>query len=513
MVMASGGKKAVEYLLGKDTHFAEGIALWVCLMRELAADMAQEALGGGDEQPARDFNDLLGLLLKDFERRFLTGAFDDSTGDKFSNGISAAYVRGLHATAAVTYVSSGWETTMGKQPPAVAEGKTFQQCIMTLHALITILVPDCVEPPDRPGNNPGGGPGAPSLEIAHDQIGFLCPLVLSSIRRHRGEALRWLTIKSTSPLPIQQSFSRVLRVRRAFIKSGAVDRVLSVLENCVVKLEAEEWPLTGLCVEDRISFTAFLNEEAGAYSMGGKEENTTLAEFLGSAILTFSASMSRLHPLNCNEGYIHMDTSLSSLRTLTVFRSLGGLLLRLLRGSFHTISTGDSRVPQSILQFVLRFLLSMALGSYVPLVEHVLTPRGSGMVQVPELNVGNHELHSPRALLLSLELLSEYPVSLPHFTFLVPTVQVMADFARRLLRAERNLELALDAGMVKCLIWCSMRPASASEPVELALGGLLAAVARQRVSSDDLRLWLNAVLSDYSASPEEPLEPDGRAHV
>jgi hypothetical protein len=95
---------------------------------------------------------------------------------------------------------------------------------------------------------------------------MLAPEILTSLRRYRGEALRWLTLKPAAATPgLQASFARSLRVRRAFVRAGALDKVLEVLEHCVHKLEVDEWPLAGLCAAtgDRLPFAAFQLEVGG----------------------------------------------------------------------------------------------------------------------------------------------------------------------------------------------------------------------------------------------------------
>jgi hypothetical protein len=76
---------------------------------------------------------------------------------------------------------------------------------------------------------------------------------------------------------------QVLGVRRAFIKAGGVDRVLGVLDLCVNRLEADEWPLSGLCVNERMAFGGFLQDEAsyGGRATGGRGEdgNASLSRF------------------------------------------------------------------------------------------------------------------------------------------------------------------------------------------------------------------------------------------
>lgn len=258
--------------------------------------------------------------------------------------------------------------------------------------------------------------------------------------------------------------------------------------------------------------------------------------------------MSRLHPTNSIEGSAAISHSGSSAgglasraserHSLVLFRTMGNLLLRLLRKTFVRIKGGEAKVAQSIYLFIARFLFSTALGGHTPLVEMVLNPKnyqalqqetntgvggpigpGGGPRGMPMMmggvnpmlihnsavgpNISNlinqSELHSPRALLLILELLAEYPVSSSEFQFLLPTFQATCDVIRRLLRSEKNLELALDAGIVKSLLWCALRPAASHETAEQALTSLLATTAKSRTSSEDLRLWLNAVLSDYSS--------------
>lgn len=527
MVAAGGGKKAVEFLLSKDTHFAEGNALWVSLMRELAVEVAQSE-GSGEEEgtSSRDFVGLLLILLKDLDRRFLTGAFDDSTGDVFSNGIAAAYAQGLKATAeGMSYTEAGWDPATGRHPPPVEEGKTFQQCIMTLHAIITLLVPDQKEMAAHPSGASMGGNDLVYEEISHDEIGFVTPVVLLSIRRHRGQSLRWLTVKPSSPPAVVNAFQKILRVRRAFIRAGAVERVLGVLERCVAKLEHDEWPLSGLCLHGHINFNMFASQdEASLGRTGSGFDNTTLAEFLGCSMVIFSCAVSRLKTVNCLEGVldgVEGDTwAVNPRLTLAAYRSLAALLFRLLRktqqsiaasalsvtaseagGGQHASSPGRA-VPVSIFNFLNRFLLSTALGGHSQLIEHVLgsrsqTTRDGGPPAELPVNLSTTELYSPRGLLLVLELMVEYPMSRPDFDFLVPQLQSLADLLKRLLRAERNLEIALDAGLVKSLLWAATRPAAAHPTAEDLIVGLLHHFSRFRVSPEELRIWLNIVLSDY----------------
>ncbi len=594
LVVASGGAKSIEALLASDTHFPEGVSLWNALMRELSTEMttlhAASPRSGGvsvveDEQNgvSREFAGLLGVLLHDLETRFARGVhvagMDAATaaamvGTSFLNGgvIAMAYVRGLTATAEVAYAKATWTATVGQQaPPRLSEeGKYFQQCIMVLHALTSLLVPlDVLDlAPDRRATTPTQGDGgmAPAsvglLETAYDGAVFVVPMILASIRRHRGQALRWLTLKAPVTPAVSNVFARTLRIRRAFVRAGALERILAVLGQCVGKIEQNEWSLEKLCTtaEQRIAFGPFVGagSDSDSYASGGNtqvglanDENTALAEFLGSSLLVFAVALSRLHPTNSIEGAAaHIGGGGGSLaaaggwpshasarHSQALFRQLAGLLLRLLRKTFPKVHNAEPKVVQSVFFFVARFMLSTALGGYTPLVELVLNPR-SGALQLqpaPKLlgpggpdmllmmgggggppggpgdghsaavqSVSQQELHSPRALLLMLELLAEYPVSTPEFAFLLPILQALTDFTKLLLNSEKNLELALDACVVKSTLWAALRPAAAHEAAEASLTSLLGFVAKKRTTSDDLRLWFNAVLCDYSETARGP---------
>ncbi len=596
LVVASGGARTLEALLAKDTHFPEGVSLWNALMRELALEMATKpgAVSGAegqvveDEQSgvAREFADLLGAALSDLERRFamavaaLPRAKDVALSAAFHNGgiVALAYVRGLTATAEVPYTRSTWAPEAGLQPPPLGDGKELHQCILLLHALTSLLVPpDALDQArdGRPGSDAaaaqaaggqqGGmnGGGVPALlEMAYDGVPFLVPMELASVRRHRGQALRWLTLKQPVAQPVGAAFDRALRVRRAFVRAGALERILSVLEQCVAQVEEDAWAPERLCTgadsAQRIAFGPFVGGgDSNSYASGGNsgvglanDDNTALAEFLGSTLLAFAAAMSRLHPPNSIEGaaaIAHvggpsfaggMASRASERHSLALFRQLAGLLLRLLRKTLPKMQQpqqgdGGARVAQSILFFIARFLLSTALGGYRPLVEMVLSPRSYGMpgaggsglppggassppsmpmaMLLPMMPMGGgapaevmQEVHSPRALLLTLELLAEYPMARPGFDGLFPVLQALADFFKRLCKAqERNLELMLDAGLVRSALWARLRPAAGHQGVEAALTGLLAFAASRRTSPDDLRLWFNAVLSDYEGPVTE----------
>jgi hypothetical protein len=114
-------------------------------------------------------------------------------------------------------------------------------------------------------------------------------------------------------------------------------------------------------------------ETAGFGAAAGREDITALAEFVGCSFLAFCCSLSRLHPPSCLEGW---EAGVSSARTLAEFRLLGSAAHRLARRSFGKLSGGDARVPKAVLHFMLRFLLSMALGAYTPTVDHVIGERG-----------------------------------------------------------------------------------------------------------------------------------------
>lgn len=149
----------------------------------------------------------------------------------------------------------------------MAEGKELHQCILILHALTSILVPpDLLDLPQDElrrlqqqgaGGVSVAGAGAAGLgtgvmvsssnlfEMGHDGLAFVVPVVLAAVRRHRGQTLRWLTLKGPTlqPSGTTAAFARTLRIRRAFVRSGALERVLAVLEQCIGKFEAQEWKI------------------------------------------------------------------------------------------------------------------------------------------------------------------------------------------------------------------------------------------------------------------------------
>lgn len=519
--MANGAGRAVEFLLSRDTHFVEGNILWVSLMRELAVEVAHPE--SGDEAPSPEFVSLLHVLLRDLDRRFLACAFDDATGDVFGNAIAAAYAHGLKTSAeGVVYNEATWDPTTGRHPPPTQDGKTFQQCILTLHSLIALLVPDMKDLSSGGVGSMGATGGASSAlavdEISHDEIGFVTPVVLLLISRHRGQCLRWLTVKPSSPPLVQSAFAKILRVRRAFLRAGGVTRVLGVLERCVTKLEHDEWPLSGLCLHGQLSFAGFASLDDSGFGRSNVRsgvETTTMAEFLGCSLVIFACATSRVRTANAVEGMLDGVEGeawpINPRLLLSSYRSLAALLFRLLRktmtrlaATFQASDPSCRGLPLAILQFLIRFLLTIALGGHGPVVEHVVSVRvlqglkeGGPAIDMP-LNLATTELYSPRAALLVLELMAEFPLARLEFDFLLPQLLAVGDFFRRLLRSERNLEAALDGGLIKSLLYAATRPAAGHAAGEEVFLQLLHHFARLRVSAEELRCWLNMVLRDYS---------------
>ena len=143
--------------------------------------------------------------------------------------------------------------------------------------------------------------------------------------------------------------------------------MMGVLGLCVEKVEAGEWELGKLCTtaEKRMAFGPFVGagNDSDSYASGGNsqvglanDENTALAEFVGSSLLAFSTALSRLHPLNSIEGAaapaaattaggggLNMAAAggspshASERHTLSLFRQLAGLLLRLLRTTYPSL--------------------------------------------------------------------------------------------------------------------------------------------------------------------------------
>lgn len=650
LVVDNGAAPTILALLAQDTHYAEGVCLWNVLMREMAVAMTSPprnwSAGSGSPPPptpcslpptplassrdlhgdmngkvaeestdrsGKEFEALLKVLLDDFDERFIScqavselppASAETSTNGAseevvrmleapFGNGgmIAMAYVRALTATAEVPYQARNWSETVGLHPPLAldASGKALQQCILVVHAVLSLLVP-----PDTLGGVWERRLGTPSpcvgsqgevaahglLETGYDGFPFVTPIVLASIRRHRGQALRWLALTPPVSPGLAQAFSRVLQIRCAMVRAGGVDRILRMVEQCIARMETGEWPFQSLCLgpDRRLAFGPFVGpgQDKDSYASGGNsqvglanDENTAFAEFLGSCLLVFVTALSRLHPVDSVEGVTvevggrksfdtHMlvggAASVTSMRhSLALFQELGSLCARLVRGTFPALILPEasscsysesSRIPHSILAFLGRFLLSMALGGYTPVLEAILAPRPAHSLSTipapslcpllstsPPLSSSFHgpdappgdlfpaaggaptvsdrneymvpfsashpPLHSPRAILLLLELVAEYPVNLPGCAFAGPLFEALAGFVARLLASEKNLELALEAGLVRTALWAAMQPAAFQENVESCLLSLLGLAARERTSGEDLRTWFNAVLTDY----------------
>lgn len=152
------------------------------------------------------------------------------------------------------------------------------------------------------------------LETGFDGLPLLVPRELASIRRHRGQALRWLVLKGPAPHAVTLAFYTGLKVRRAFVRAGMVEKVVDMLGRIVEKMERGEWELEKLCTtaRKRMAFGPFVGVEhdsdlhtPGVRGQMGlaEDDNTVLAEFFGSSLLIFATALSRLHPLNSIEGH------------------------------------------------------------------------------------------------------------------------------------------------------------------------------------------------------------------
>lgn len=502
MTLASGGSKAVQVLLQKDSHFAEGVALWLHLMKELA----QEAMHPDtpDEQFSLNFKEVVSVLLTDLELKFLAGAFDDSSAaEVYSSAVETSYIKGLQDMAGISYTAATWSAP-GVKAAVGGLSKTLHQCILLLHSLVTTLIPDL----DEMNAARGPSPIPSSAELAHDGITFIMPSILSSIRRHRNDAMNWLIIRPSVSSTGLTLFKKILGIRKAFLRVGGLDRVLGVVDFCVNKLEADEWPFCSLCINERIHFSSFMMDN---HTYGTKaEEATTMAEFFGSALLAFACTVSRGYIVNQVETLVDggrdgPNRSLAERKAMAGYEGLSLVLYRLLRRTFPEVASEDlaaSRKAYEILAFPLRFLLSIAIGGYSPLVEQVLNYRHTNNSPVAELNTRDTDLHGPRALLLALELLFEYPLSQGEpYAGALQKLNGVLEFTKKLLRSERNLEVALDAGIVRSLVWGSGRPAAGHAVAETAILNLLSSTAKQRVTPEELRTWLNIILYDYTINP------------
>jgi len=514
MVLASGGSKAVQALLQKDDHFAEGVALWLYLIRQLSQEVTHA--DNPDEQFSNSFKDLVTVLLTDLELKFLAGAWDDSgAGEVYSSAVESAYMNGLQEMASLVYTVEAWAVPTLKTLEKWGPSKTFHQCILLLHSLIAMLIPDLEEMGVARAASPTPHAGG---EVTHDNIAFIMPTVLASIRRHRTEAMNWLIIRPNITGVQLNYFKKILGIRKAFLRIGGLDRVLGVVDNCINKLEADEWPFCNLCINDKITFSGFGTGDHG-YGAKAVEEATTMSEFVGSALVTFACTVSRGYVVNQVESLVdggrdNPNRSLAERKAIGAYHDLAVLLYRMLRRTFPEMAGDDQscvRKSYEILLFPLRFLISIAVGGYSPVVEQILKDKatsGQGATSrnnsptpqaQAELNLRDSELHGPRALLLALELLFEYPVSSKEaLSGVLKKLLSLLDFTKRLMRTERNTEIALDSGIVRALVWGATRPAAAEPQAESAILSLLLQMGRHRVTPAGLRTWLNAILYDYN---------------
>lgn len=117
------------------------------------------------DRSGKEFEALLKVLLDDFDERFIScqavselppasaGTNTNGASEEvvrmleapFGNGgmIAMAYVRALTATAEAPYQARNWSETVGLHPPLAldASGKALQQCILVVHAVLSLLVP------------------------------------------------------------------------------------------------------------------------------------------------------------------------------------------------------------------------------------------------------------------------------------------------------------------------------------------------------------------------------------
>lgn len=485
-----GADRAIRRLLESEIHFAEGNALWITLIRELdiepTSDFAYENLGS-------QFRSLVTVLLTDLELKFLAGTFEESWGQTYSNVEEASYVESLQLLAGTTYTKEKLRASMS----SLETGKgTFHKCILILHSIVALLVPDMKALSDAgQARAPASQEFDISLEITHDEIAFATPAILANIRRHRGDALKLFSLK-----PNQASHANLLKkvsaARKAFLMADGLERVLSVLDFAVKKFEGGEWCITNLFNnQEKMNFFRFLPAEM---SMQISEENTSISELIGCVMLIFTCGLSRASPSASED----KDMAATSKKASVAYSRLAHSLFRLERVTFPLIESGQGKLSSRVIKFLLHFFFSMAIGTYSPLIEHIISFKSNGDAGDREFpNIGQLELQNPRALILPLEILAEFPVSLEPFELVLPLLFIILKFIRRLAKNERNLEIALDAGIVKSLLWTVTRPIAANEEAERAIIGTLAVTAKRHVGAEDLRTWLNLVIADYSFEP------------
>lgn len=490
LAIYNGADRAIRRLLESEIHFAEGNALWITLIRELEIEPTSDF---GHENLGSQFRSLVTVLLTDLELKFLAGTFEKSWGETYSNVVEASYVESLQLLAGMTYTKEKLRASLSSLQ---TEKGTFHKCILILHSIVTLLVPDMKELLDA------GQARAPtsqdfdiSLEITHDEIAFATPAILASIRRHRGDALKLFSLKSNQASHASL-FKKVSAARKAFLKAEGLERVLSVLDFAVDKFEGGEWLITNLFNnQEKINFFRFLPAEM---SMQISEENTSVSELIGCVMLIFACGLSRPIPSVSED----KDMAAISKKSLVAYAKLAHSLFRLERVTFPLIESGQGKLSTRVIKFLLHFSFSMAIGTYSPLIEHIISFKPNGDAGDREFpNVGHLELQNPRALILPLEMLAEFPVSLEPFQLVLPLLFVVLKFIRRLVKNERNLEIALDAGIVRSLLWTVTRPIAANEEAERAIIGTLAVMAKHHVGAEDLRTWLNLVIADHSFEP------------